>query len=162
MLQAVAPAAILSDSDSVLAPSPARRDLIPLAAAPLPVPTEPRAEPAAPEPSKDARAFDPRAATPREVAKRSLDLYADGLLEWDDQAALAFQPELHPDYNRTVGALLQTAAAPDQPRDFVAEWEHRLVFELRYNPENDAAVARARRILRALRRAAGEADDVSA
>lgn len=162
MLQAVAPAAVSSDPDSVLAPAQGRGDLIPLAAAPLPIPTEPRAEPVAAEPSKDARVFDPRAATPREVAKRSLDLYADGLLEWDDQAALAFQPELHPDYNRTVGALLQTAAAPDQPRDFVAEWERRLIFELRYNPENDAAVTRARRILRALRRAAGEADDVSA
>jgi hypothetical protein len=91
-----------------------------------------------------------------------LELYADGLLEWNDHAALAFQPELHPDYDRTVGALLGTKAEPDTPRDFIAEWERRLVFELRYNPENDEAVARARRIVRALRRTAGEDTDVSA
>ncbi|MBM3950427.1 MAG: hypothetical protein FJ311_03135 [Rhodospirillales bacterium] len=161
MLRAIASAAIPPESDSILAPAQARRDLIPLAGAPLPVPAAPDLEPTQPEPSRPARAFDPRAASPREMAKRSLDLYAEGLLEWEDQAALAFQSELHPDYNRTVGALLQTRAAPDEPRDFVAEWERRLVFELRYNPENDQSVARTRRILRALRRAAGEADDVS-
>jgi len=163
MLRAIAPAAIPPESDSILAPAQARRDLIPLAGAPLPVPAAaPDLEPTQSEPSRPAREFDPRAASPREMAKRSLDLYAEGLLEWEDQAALAFQPELHPDYDRTVGALLQTTSAPDTPRDFVAEWERRLVFELRYNPENDQSVARARRVLRALRHVAGEADDVSA
>ncbi|MSP79722.1 MAG: hypothetical protein EXR02_01465 [Rhodospirillales bacterium] len=59
-------------------------------------------------------------------------------------------------------ALLGTIAEPDRPRDFIAEWERRLVFELRYNPESAEAVARARRIVRALQRTAGEDTDVSA
>ena len=59
-------------------------------------------------------------------------------------------------------ALMGTKAEPDRPRDFVADWEQRLLFELRYNPENADAVAQARRIVRALRRAAGEDTDVSA
>ena len=112
--------------------------------------------------SRADNAFDPRFASPREIAERSLDLYADGLLEWEDHVTLAFQPELHPDYDRTVGALLGTTAEPDRPRDFVAVWERRLVFELRYNPESAEAVARARRIVRALHRTAGAATDVSA
>jgi hypothetical protein len=159
MLQATPPVVATSGSDSALAPIAPDRVPVPLAGGGLPA--APAAEPPAPG-SLQSREFDPRAASPREVAKRSLDLYADGLLEWGDQAVLAFQPELHPDYDRTVGALLGTKAEPDTPRDFVAEWERRLVFELRYNPENDQAVTRARRIVRALRRSSGETDDVSA
>lgn len=164
MLQAIAPAAATSvaatsGSEPVLAPLAPGRELVPLGGGGLPAVAA--VDLPASEPSQ-SRGFDPRAASPREVSKRSLDLYADGLLEWGDQVVLAFQPELHPDYDRTVGALLETKAEPDTPRDFVVEWERRLIFELRYNPENDEAVARARRIVRALRRSAGEDTDVSA
>lgn len=160
MLQATTPAAATPGIDSIPAPSTPGRELVPLGGGKQAIVPVAENLPA-PEPVQ-SRGFDPRSASPREVAKRSLDLYADGLLEWDDQAVLSFQPELHPDYDRTVGALLETKAAPDAPRDFVAEWERRLVFELRYNPENDEAVARARRIVRALRRSAGEDSDVTA
>jgi hypothetical protein len=147
MLESTPPVAATSGPDSGLAPLAPDRVPVPIAGGGLPATT---AETTPAPASIQSRGFDPRTASPREVAKRSLDLYADGLLEWDDQAVLAFQPELHPDYDRTVGALLETKAAPDTPRDFVVEWERRLVFELRYNPENDEAVARARRIVRAL------------
>ncbi len=112
--------------------------------------------------ARDETAFDPRNMTPREMAGRSIELYAAGLMEWDDHLALAFQPELHPDYNRTIGALLGEKAAPDAPRDFVIEWERRLLFELRYNAENTEAVGRARRILKALRKADGIVTDALA
>lgn len=36
---------------------------------------------------------------------------------------LANQPELHPDFNRTIGALTGRRAAPDRERDCLAEWE---------------------------------------
>jgi len=168
MLAAPAPIAVAPGPDSALAPLAPDRMLVPLtpggAAGKELVPTGLRPENPAPTapPPRPGDGFDPRFASPREIAERSLEFYADGLLEWDDHTALAFQPELHPDFDRTVGALLGTNARPDTPRDFVAEWEQRLIFELRYNPENDDAVARARRIVRALRRTAGAEMDVSA
>ncbi len=118
---------------------------------------------ALPEPTagRDETAFDPRRMTPREMAGRSIELYAAGYLRWTDQAVLAFQPELHPDYDRTIGALLGEKAAPDAPRDFVDEWERRLLFELRYNAENTEAVGRARRIFKALQKVDGTVTDVS-
>ena len=167
MLAAVTPAAVSSVADAALAPLAPNRAMVPLgpggAARQELVPTGLHTETPAPEalPARNGDRFDPRQVSPREIAKRSLDLYAGGLLTWEDHAVLAFQPELHPDYDRTVGALLGTKAAPDKPRDFVAVWEQRLVFELRYNAENDQAVTRARRIVGALRRTAGEETDVS-
>ncbi len=35
-----------------------------------------------------------------------MDLHVAGVLPWEGYAMLAFQPELHPDYDRTVGALI--------------------------------------------------------
>lgn len=85
-------------------------------------------------------------ASPREIANISLDLYASGLLSYDDYTALAFQPELHPDYNRTIGALTGKPAAPDQPRDYVDYWNERLQFELRHNPRDAESVKQTARI----------------
>ncbi|MEK7246246.1 MAG: hypothetical protein AAB223_09535 [Pseudomonadota bacterium] len=167
MLSATAPMAVTPGPGSDLAPLGPDRALVSLEGGRPPtalVPVGPReATPALEATSSRAGDdFDPRFASPREIAERSLEFYAEGLLEWEDHTTLAFQPELHPDYDRTVGALLGTKAQPDRPRDFIAEWEQRLVFELRYNPESDEAVARARRIVRALRRTAGAETDVSA
>ena len=75
-------------------------------------------------PDKAARALaevtgglDTRRASPREMTDLSLDLYAAGILSYDDYAVLAFQPELHPDYDRTIGALTGEAARPEGRRD---------------------------------------------
>ncbi len=149
---------------SGLAPLESNRAPVRLVSNTPPVPTGTAEESPPSEllpPARDETAFDPRRMTPREMAGRSIELYAAGFLEWDDHLALAFQPELHPDYNRTIGALLGEKAAPDAPRDFVDEWERRLLFELRYNAENTEAVGRARRILKALRKADGGVTDVS-
>ena len=167
MLAATTPAVLISGAEAALAPlasdrAPTIRSEA--GAGTALVPADPRVSAPtleAPAP-RDGDRFNPRYASPREIAERSLEFYADGLLEWDDHIQLAFQPELHPDYNRTVGALIGTKAEPERPRDFIADWEQRLLFELRYNPENDEAVSRARRIVRALRRTAGEDTDVSA
>ena len=138
MLEATTPAVVLSApeslSASVLAPATTGRELVPLARPPLPAPMPAETEAPTAEAPTRAHGFDPRAATPREIAQHSLDLYADGWLEWDDHTHLAFQPELHPDYDRTIGALLGTEAQPDRPRDFVAEWEQRLVFDYATTP----------------------------
>ena len=92
-----------------------------------------------------------RAISPRAIQALSHDLYAGGVLTWDEYAALAFQAELHPDFGRTIGALTGETPLPDQPRDFVKEWENRLDFERRYfpeRPERDTAL----HILSVLRR----------
>ena len=152
---------------SGLAPLESDRAPVRLAANTPPVPlgaardSLPTADPTG-ERAGNPAALDPRHLSPRDMAGRSIELYAAGFLDWDDHLALAFQPELHPDYNRTIGALLGEKAAPDAPRDFVAEWERRLLFELRYNAENTEAVGRARRILKALRKVDGTVTDVSA
>lgn len=91
-----------------------------------------------------------RSMTPRQMADVSMDLYAAGALSWEEYAMLAFQPELHPDYERTVGALLGEKAAPDKRRDFVTEWERRLSFEKRYNKDRPHMIERTQHIVNIL------------
>ena len=64
---------------------------------------------------------------------------------------LAFQPELHPDYDKTIGALTGEKAAPDKPRDFLNVWEDRLKFDEKYNAENPKLVERTRHIVQVFR-----------
>ncbi|MEG3620190.1 hypothetical protein V5T82_17125 [Magnetovibrio sp. PR-2] len=95
---------------------------------------------------------DARAMSPREMQNLSLDLYVSGVLAWDEYEDLAFQPELHPDFGRTIGALTGERPLPDQPRDFIREWEQKLDFERRFAPAKSRAKERALRILSVLRR----------
>ena len=93
-----------------------------------------------------------RAMTPRQMRDLSLDLYINGILTWDEHAELAFQAELHPDFERTIGALTGEKPLPDQPRDYVQVWEVRLDFERRFAPAKSRAKDRALHILSVLRR----------
>lgn len=102
------------------------------------------------------RDVDVRAMTPREASDVGLQLYAEGLVTWDEYAEFAFQPELHPGYNETIGALLGKEAAPDQPRDFVQQWSERLAYEQRYNPIDSPRVKSSERIRAIVGRLAGE------
>ncbi|MBL4692573.1 MAG: hypothetical protein JKY92_04510 [Magnetovibrio sp.] len=92
-----------------------------------------------------------RAISPRGVQELSLELYAGGILSWEEHEDLAFQADLHPDFPRTIGALTGDKALPDQPRDYVREWEQRLAFENRHAPHSQKH-NRALRILSVLRR----------
>lgn len=130
----------------------ASRELIPLSTVIPPGLTEDGtgAEPAKPKETLFGtltRGLSLRNLTPRQMAEVSLDLYAAGILSYDDYAILAFQPELHPDYNTTIGALTGEPAGPDRARDFVNHWEDRLSFERRHNPQNTSLVRRAERIV---------------
>ncbi len=93
---------------------------------------------------------DVRYMTPREMQDYSQDLYAAGIVTYDDYEAMAFQPELHPNYDRTVGALTGKKAEPDRPRDFLKHWQDRLDFSKRYYPLNSDPVRQAHRIVEAL------------
>ena len=90
--------------------------------------------------------------TPRQMADLSLDLYAAGAISFDDYTLLAFQPELHPDFNRTIGALTGEEADPDRPRDFVRMWDDRADFQRRHNVGRDALIVQSERIASVLRR----------
>ncbi len=92
-----------------------------------------------------------RNVSPREMGNIAMDLYVSGVLSWDEYSMLAFQPELHPKYDATVGALTGESASPDQPRDFVNQWEDRLKFERRHNPGDRPLIRRTGRIVQVLR-----------
>ncbi len=101
------------------------------------------------------RDIDVRFASAREMASASLELYVSGLISWEGYARLAFQPELHPDYNSTIGALLGVRAEPDKPQDFVRLWEERLAYERRYSVANAKQVRATERLTLIMRRLAG-------
>ncbi len=89
--------------------------------------------------------------SPRQMSELSLDLYAAGAISFDDYSALAFQPELHPDFNRTIGALTGERADPDRPRDFVRLWDDRADFQRRHNAARADLVEQSERIASVLR-----------
>jgi hypothetical protein len=137
-----------------------RRQPPPLKSRPLALPA-PAAEPAkaakvAAKPGHPVRELigdvDLRRLTPRQMANISFDLYAAGALSFDDYSALAFQPELHPDFDRTIGALTGERAAPDRPRDFVEMWRERADFQRRHNAGRPDIVAQHDRIAAVLAR----------
>ncbi len=99
----------------------------------------------------DTSGYDLRAISPRDMQELSLDLYAQGLLTFEDYAVLAFQPELHPRFNDTVGALTGETADPTRPRDYVRQWEDRLSFERRHHAENSPLVKQSQRIVALLK-----------
>lgn len=86
--------------------------------------------------ASDEDLIDIRAMTPREMADFSLDLYIEGDLSFEEYSSLAFQPELHPSFENTIGALTGDRAEPDRPRDYIREWEDKQDFERRY-PSGD-------------------------
>jgi len=131
------------------------RDLVPVRAPAVPAPvSRPAKPPAGPDSqiAELARALDVRHMSPRQAVEMSMDLHMAGLLAWEEYAMLAFQPELHPDYDRTVGALIGEKARPDRRRDFVRMWEERLAFERRYNADAPKRIERTLAIVTLLRR----------
>ena len=134
------------------------RQLVPVLPPGLPEPTTPPQRPSrsqttigettvSQEADREATGgLDMRNASPRQIYNISLDLYVAGLLSYEDYTALAFQPELQPDYDRTVDALTGERAAPDRRRDFVKYWSDRLQFELRHNAGDSPVVRQTRRI----------------
>lgn len=95
--------------------------------------------------------LDVRAISPRQMANLSQDLYAAGVISWDEHSMLAYQPELQPQYDRTIGALTGEPADPDRPRDFVSLWEDRLAFAERHNPADHRQIQTSRHVLAVLK-----------
>ncbi len=93
-----------------------------------------------------------RAMTPRAMVELSLELYLRGMITQAEYRLLAFQPEFHPAYGRTIGALTGRMAQPDRPRDFILHWQERLAFEASHGPVERLRVKRTRAILEVLTR----------
>jgi hypothetical protein len=92
-----------------------------------------------------------RRMSPRQLAAWAHEMYLCGALSWDEYAMAGFPAELHPQYNRTIGALTGQRAQPDAPRDMVKEWEDRLAFALRHNTALEPYVRRTEKVLNLLR-----------
>jgi hypothetical protein len=96
--------------------------------------------------------IDPRAMSPRQLADWAHEMYLCRMLTWEEYCMAGFPPELHPQYNRTVGALTGKLAQPDAPRNMIRVWEERLSFMLRYYDPDEQDVLRVEKLLRLLRR----------
>lgn len=122
-------------------------------------PAGPAADPVAPPASDtaddEAHHFiwrnDVRNLTPRQMSVLCGELFLATMISCDEYLMMAFQPELHPDYDRTIGALIGEQADPDRPRDYLRRWTDRLDFEVRHNAEDQGLIARTRNILAVLR-----------
>ncbi|MBO6520646.1 MAG: hypothetical protein JJ900_08120 [Rhodospirillales bacterium] len=101
-------------------------------------------------PAGGPRVPDVRYMTPREMQDYSQNLYAAGVISFEDYEALAFQPDLHPDFARTIGALTGEKPQPDRPRDYIRQWSDRVEYTQRYYPQNSNEVRQAHRIHEAL------------
>lgn len=66
--------------------------------------------------------YDVRNMSPRNMAALSQALYQDGAISFQDHALLSFQPELNPEFNKTVGAPDSAEAS----KDFIAQWTTQL------------------------------------
>jgi len=100
---------------------------------------------------QDIFPYDVRKMSPREAVELGQELYMEGVLGYEEYSLLAFQPELHPDYDKTTGALTGEPARPDRPRDFVRQWEEKLSFQQKHNADQPHIVARTERILSVLK-----------
>lgn len=101
---------------------------------------------------------DVRRLTPKDVVRLSRDLYVAGQLGEDEYTLLSFQPELHPAFARTIGALTGETAEPDRSHDVIRWWEDRVEFECRYPDPSTDRIRPSKRILDVLRDVAGEAE----
>ena len=88
--------------------------------------------------------------TPREMVDFSFDLYVTGFLTREQYCDLAFQSELMPNFDATIGALTGERADPDRPRDYMAIWRARLAFETQYGADHPRIVERTAKILNLL------------
>lgn len=89
--------------------------------------------------------------SPRQMTRLSQDLYAAGAISFEDYSLLAFQPELHPEFDRTIGALTGERADPDRRRDFVSIWSERAAFERRHNNTRPDLIEQSERIVSVLK-----------
>ncbi|MEQ9329453.1 MAG: hypothetical protein RJQ21_19380 [Rhodospirillales bacterium] len=116
----------------------------------------PRRDMPAAEPATEVRSrggfVNVRKMSPRQMADLAIKLHGQGVLSYEEYSMLAYQPEMDPRYDDTIGALTGEEADPDRPRDFLKDWEDRLSFERRYGAGNSGEVRRTEKVLAVLHR----------
>lgn len=71
--------------------------------------------------------YDIEKISPREMTQMSQKLYLAGILSQDDFQMLSFQPELHPDYEKSQKAEDKHAEAkPDEERNYIEVWKSKV------------------------------------
>lgn len=119
------------------------------AAPPLPAPPPVLAPLLALPPPREKRPrHDLRNISPRRFAEITHELYVEGSLKWAEYQLVGFPSELHPHYDRTIGALTGQKAEPNRPRDLLAEWESRIDFLRRYDAPGLGVAERALDVLK--------------
>jgi hypothetical protein len=91
--------------------------------------------------------IDPHRMSPRQLADWAHDMYLCRNLAWEEYCMVGFPAELHPQYNKTVGALTGGVAQPDAPRDMIRAWEERRAFLRRYYQADAPEVLRVEKLL---------------
>jgi hypothetical protein len=97
-----------------------------------------------------SRTYNVHQISPREMVDLSFDLYFAGYLPRDQYAHLAFQSELMPNFDDTIGALTGEKARPDRARDYTKVWRQRLKFETEHKSDDPRIIERTRLILELL------------
>lgn len=97
-----------------------------------------------------SRTYDVHRISPREMVDLSFDLYFAGYMPRDQYAHLAFQSELMPNFDDTIGALTGEKARPNQARDYTTIWRQRLKFEMDHKSDDPRIIERTRLILELL------------
>lgn len=92
--------------------------------------------------------YNVRNLSPRDMFDLSGLLHQSGLISDIEYLHMSFQPELHPEYNSTVGRHVGKKAEPDKKRDFVMEWERRVHHDQRIGSLN---IKKSFRILKILK-----------
>ena len=94
-----------------------------------------------------AQNYNVKSITPRQMVTMSFDLYFSGHVSREHYTELAFQSELMPNFDATIGALIGAKAAPDKPRDYTLIWRARLKFEMEHCVDSQRIVERTQKIL---------------
>lgn len=89
--------------------------------------------------------YDIENISPRDFAELSNKLFQKGIISQEENSVLSFQPELHPDYNDTIGKKTGTIAAPDDQRDYLQIWKEKV--QLHEEMGNSREAVSSRQIL---------------
>ena len=84
-----------------------------------------------------SKQYDVTSISPVEMAKMSQQLFDTGNINLKQHSMLSFQPEMNPVYNTTIGKMTNKVGQPNEPKNFLGEWESRLVDQLNQNVPNE-------------------------
>ena len=79
-----------------------------------------------------AQEYDVRNMSPKQMSQMSQQLFDSGLISFEDHALLSFQPEMNYETQQIL------PGNPEQPKDFIQQWEEQRQFHLKEGNHNFA------------------------